>query len=666
MSDDTMNKQSIILNFNPNINNDNAFSYEQSANQLLEFKPDTEVALYKAYLQRKAVVIPEDESININLNSAYNSLNLSQLNKPFNNAEIPAIFKNITTQLTMTIPKGTYTKSEFVNDFSLRAELAITNQQIATYTSSNIDTTTLPYEFNGRINQDGSVFMGLTNDYQVKPLEHVDPFAATDENTLNDVLKTVNGLTNLEFTPNTHVSAGAINTFVAMENTILPYAYTNNSNLQNQDTDQSVLYFDVQSPIVQSSQGVTQCCIMNTNMTSNIWNTANTIYIDAESNFPTCLFGLEIESEISASNIVSDTLKIYHNEILQQDLFSGPHKKTRDDYVTGVMTNCDHSLLKEYSMVKSAQIMLQQPITMPELQNDRFIKLGFRVYAVRNKNINYVNPFSYGKDYYYQVIGINTYSANPIVAGTPGEVIFDSRDFGIKLPQRIVDAGLLTNCVTSDRHSGSRGTLGLQPYFVFKDCPPGYQLRNVMGTGNGLYSRWDGVTNLSGGRANVLNSYSYSFPIRSTIKNILGAGTSVVSSTGSVLNSVYLPGLYPTYMEQSAGIMNLFGDNVRYNIEIPSLPIKTFNTTSTVDFNLGNERTIIYGTGVFLTGNLTEINNTFVNLNIEPNNLKFISLNNNKSIKLNNIKIQIRRAGTNQEATEITDCSIELMIKNPK
>ena len=35
----------------------------------------------------------------------------------------------------------------------------------------------------------------------------------------------------------------------------------------------------------------------------------------------------------------------------------------------------------------------------------RFIKLGFRVYAVRNKLINYVNPFSYGKDYYFQVIG---------------------------------------------------------------------------------------------------------------------------------------------------------------------------------------------------------------------------------------------------------------------
>tara|TARA_R110000824_G_scaffold303452_3_gene491173 strand:+ start:3035 stop:5026 length:1992 start_codon:yes stop_codon:yes gene_type:complete len=663
MSDDKMNKQSIILNYNPNINNDSAYSYEQSANQLLEIKAGAEVALYKAYLQRKAVVIPEDENISVILNSAYNSLNLNQANKPFDNDEITDILKNLTSSLDITLPKGTYTKSEFVNAFSLQVDLAIQNNSVDTFTSSNINTTTLPYEYNGRINQDGSVFMGMTNDYQVKPLEHRDPFANTDENTLHNVIKSSNGLTNLEFTPNTNVSAGATSTFLAMENTILPYAYTNNSNLQNQNTDQSILYFDIQSPIVESSQGVTQCCMMNTNMTSNIWSTANTIHIDSDSNFPTCLFGLEIESEVSSSNVVSDTLKIFHNEILQQDQFSSPLGQSRDAYVEEVFTKCDHSLLKNYTMVKSTQLMLQQPITMPELQNDRFIKLGLRIYAVRNKTVNYVNPYSYGKDYYYQVIGTNTYSANPILSGASSEVIFDSRDLGIKLPQRIVDAGLLTNCVTSDRHAGSRGTLGLQPYFVFKDCPAGYNLRNITGSCNGLYARQN---NYSGGRANVLNSYSYNFPVRSTIKNILGAGTTVLSGTGQVLNSVYLPGLYPTYMEQAAGIMNLFGDNIRYNIEIPSLPIKTFNTTSTIDFNLGNERTIIYGTGVFLTGNLTEINNTFVNINIEPNNLKFISLNNNKSIKLNNIKVQIRRAGTNQEATEITDCSIELMIKNPQ
>ena len=177
MSDDKMNKQSIILNYNPNINNDSAYSYEQSANQLLEIKAGAEVALYKAYLQRKAVVIPEDENISVILNSAYNSLNLNQANKPFDNDEITDILKNLTSSLDITLPKGTYTKSEFVNAFSLQVDLAIQNNSVDTFTSSNINTTTLPYEYNGRINQDGSVFMGMTNDYQVKPLEHRDPFA---------------------------------------------------------------------------------------------------------------------------------------------------------------------------------------------------------------------------------------------------------------------------------------------------------------------------------------------------------------------------------------------------------------------------------------------------------------------------------------------------------
>ncbi len=195
MSDDRMNKQSIILNFNSNINSDNAYSYEQSANQLLEIKPDTEVALYKAYLQRKAVVIPEDENIDIILNSAFNTLNLRLTDPPFDNTEIPAILENLTGNLNITMRKGTYTKSEFVNDFSLRVQTEISNQQLDTYTSSNISTTTLPYEYNGRINQDGTVFMGMTNDYQIKPLEHAEPFASTDENTIHNVAKSVKGLT---------------------------------------------------------------------------------------------------------------------------------------------------------------------------------------------------------------------------------------------------------------------------------------------------------------------------------------------------------------------------------------------------------------------------------------------------------------------------------------
>ena len=85
-----------------------------------------------------------------------------------------------------------------------------------------------------------------------------------------------------------------------------------------------------------------------------------------------------------------------------------------------------------------------------------------------------------------------------------------------------------------------------------------------------------------------------------------------------------------------------------------------------MDFNLGNERTIIYGTGTFIEGSLDTINNTSVSVNINPSTLKYISLNNNKPLKLNNLNIQIRRANSNEEAVEITDCSIEILIVNPK
>mgnify|MGYP003141105441 CR=1 FL=1 len=130
--------------------------------------------------------------------------------------------------------------------------------------------------------------------------------------------------------------------------------------------------------------------------------------------------------------------------------------------------------------------------------------------------------------------------------------------------------------------------------------------------------------------------------------------------------NIYFPFLFPTYKPTDSGIVNLFGDDTRYNIEIPSLPIKTFNTTNTIDFNLGNERTIIYGTGSLTSGILTDLQNNNVSLNIEPNNLKFISLNNKRPIKLNNIKVQIRRAGTNKEAVEIQDASIEILLRHSK
>jgi hypothetical protein len=49
---------------------------------------------------------------------------------------------------------------------------------------------------------------------------------------------------------------------------------------------------------------------------------------------------------------------------------------------------------------------------------------------------------------------------------------------------------------------------------------------------------------------------------------------------------------------------------------------------------------------------------------IVPNNLKFLSLNNPEPININSLRVQVRRAKTNNLALELQDCSLELLIKS--
>jgi len=109
-----MNKQSIILNYNPNINSDNAYNFSQAANQQLELSENTEVALYKAYLQRKAIVIPEDETIEFEFKNAidrFQSENYNYYNPAtfILNNQIVAIFDDGQEKEKQTLKKLDFT-----------------------------------------------------------------------------------------------------------------------------------------------------------------------------------------------------------------------------------------------------------------------------------------------------------------------------------------------------------------------------------------------------------------------------------------------------------------------------------------------------------------------------------------------------------------------------
>ena len=92
--------------------------------------------------------------------------------------------------------------------------------------------------------------------------------------------------------------------------------------------------------------------------------------------------------------------------------------------------------------------------------------------------------------------------------------------------------------------------------------------------------------------------------------------------------------------------------------------MKAYNTTRTNKNNIGQKRTIVYKTEPVIEGESHEIQSVFINKNIQPNSLKFLTLNNTEPLNLNNMNIQIRRNHNNELATELEDASVEILIKS--
>ena len=95
--------------------------------------------------------------------------------------------------------------------------------------------------------------------------------------------------------------------------------------------------------------------------------------------------------------------------------------------------------------------------------------------------------------------------------------------------------------------------------------------------------------------------------------------------------------------------------------------MKAFNTTEQTIGNsndIGQKRTIIYKTEPILEGEIQDLNQSFITKDIVPNNLKYLTLNNTVPLNINNMNVQIRRAKTNELATELDDASVEILIKS--
>ena len=302
------------------------------------------------------------------------------------------------------------------------------------------------------------------------------------------------------------------------------------------------------------------------------------------------------------------------------------------------------------------------------------------------------------RNYYYQLL-----VQMPATQDGSGsfEIVYDSGMDARYIPGYLFESGFLSMCSASRR--ATMGTnavsMGITPMFIFDGCSattgtatdPIDYIYNPEGTWAFKMGTDDVAQSLYKLQRGI-NFYAMS-SVRE-LRKILGIrettlDTILQKNTGGVplanperfnnLNrgwSLRNPNMFPRYRGDDAGFNRLYQDGIKYNIEIPNFPIRTFNTTARSRYLLqtnstaygtsvivGNERPIIYNVKSF-GEDATDIEEVEVRRQLIPNNLKWLSLNNREPLKINELNIQVRRALDNVLAPEITDCMVEVLIQS--
>lgn len=249
-------------------------------------------------------------------------------------------------------------------------------------------------------------------------------------------------------------------------------------------------------------------------------------------------------------------------------------------------------------------------------------------------------------------------------------VLFDSRNYGISIPEDVVELGCGFQGIPNPDDGTKFVSAGLCPQYYFKNTNEDLEVSNPMG--NYVTGAYTDSTN---NRNLVLftGMRSYEFDVKNTnqggrfknqteLQSILGVGPNQNEDDDFAYTKTnFDPNVFPLQREEG-GVTQLGSDRTRYNIEL-NLPLSAYNSTESNANDIGQKRAILYHTNPIVE-DVTNVSSGLVNKNIEPNTLKYLSLNNQAQIKLNTIDIKIRRAKSNELADEITDCTIELLIQN--
>ena len=701
--------QSVILNLNQNYSNSKAHDYFQPVAQQLDIGPKAEVALYGAAIKRQPIFIDKDGT----KNTFGFTLNCDVFpdGRQFNNATSTAT--DVIDIDNLPIPNieelsegfdldaGAYSIQEFGETMVNNINTKITQEINGTPVKNSIGTSLqvngsdmvmqFPYAYTFQNFREDDFYLGLqgvpiqsegdnTNKAMLGKLNNSQLFAVdnnedTGSNGANLLHYDTEGFNRFEgcrsITANAAINTTDYQAFQKIHSSGIFPLFRQQKDLDSTmvaGQNESFFEFNIKDDETDNNKTTDFVVGFTNTFLQSGWAATGTpatttLFPDAVT-IPQTFLGVKVFEDIQSGDIQEAHAEIYiANKLTQFVEYYDDMAELGNLWQDGCSRVCKIDLDERLGETG---------------------KMGFRFYAVDNQlnfitgqenqleggggaidpNQSVMYPRVYGFQFYFRP------------AAGKREIVYDSKNDNLFIPSYYLEDGFVFNAARSQRTPGELCNLGFQPYMFVNKLNAGDGISSPRGNYIAQYDTIDTEVVYRYG----LNFYNY-FSSNKDFNSVMGIPQSSGLGKNLLKRKIRQPdelsfsldkakrfdgNAFPEF-KGKAGLNKLFTDNNQYNIEI-NLPVKAYTTTqpnvSNVKAVPGQKRTILYKTEPLVEGESQGIDQYYIDKNIVPNNLKYLTLDNSAKLNVNSLNVQIRRARTNELAVELEDASIELLIKS--
>lgn len=658
---------SIILNLNKNYSKNKGFDFSTLLNKQIELKPNSLVALYNGSITRKPIVLPEDTTITIQMNSALPTLEQMAVV----DISDDGIGVDDFPQADIVIPAGKYSKLNFCRVFCEAINGVLTKSSTSGGLYQSIDTSitpvsggnlmvqSFPYQIYYEMDNE-QFFLGLRYDPKDKTDAGIrigmDLFQTTFEDLDDDISNTSNVTISGTYQNilNRTVAGNDWNSWALGNSPIRGMGSHSNENKNLIGSDIGFSSCLVKGTLPSTGTSSTEFVFgLNNTYFSSEWaggngTTAivklNEIESETTKQLPQVLLGAYLDLEATTTEYTKQRLVLY----CANNLSSISYENMTDEAARDAQADLDYTML------------LSEDLSLYSMALEDGCQMTWEVYSENTPpNSTQDSILLENRKYYFRFL-IN--SPNNSYNST---ILYDSKNSNLFINYELVESGYLFQQMKNYSDTDKSTSAGLCPQFYFKNSNTNLKVinprtNNIVGydVDNDIFIYHLGQL----GYSYLVDPNLEANPNPAPLTNILGVAVNSKTTVNNNTNSttIFSPNMYPR-IPALGGITQLGSDLTRYNIEL-NLPVRCFNTTEQVSNDVGQTRTIIHNTNPVVT-DTTNLSSGVITASLEPFNLKFLSLNNPDDIKLNRLDLKIRRAKTNQLADEIEDASIEILIK---